>query len=191
MPERSRRPRPKGMPDRGSTYGGSSGASGTVGRPARGSSRTIIGFGPGGGEDFAGSPAERLDEIRRRLLEARGEVEARLDEAGLIPDPELTIEVFDEGDNVVCVADCPGVEEADVSARVEAGHVHIDAETPKGHRHGMGDLPALVVGEPTVAVRNGVVEVRLRRKEAPGTPDPEKGHRQDEKSETEHHREGK
>lgn len=165
MPKRQRL-RPKGIPDRTSMQARRSGGPARPskpGQPAQSGTGMATNFDPSKSEDFSGSPAERLDEIQSRLLAAREEIETRLGQAGLIPEPELTIEVFDEGDNVVCVADCPGVKVSDVSARVESGRVCIDARVAKGPRHGAADLPSAVMGEPMVAVRNGVVEVRLRK----------------------------
>lgn len=112
--------------------------------------------------------AERLGPLRDRLEEARGEIMDRLGAAGMFDGVrELNVEVFDEGDEVVAIIDLPGFSEADISVTVDERELTIDGVKSGRHFSGTASLPDDVMAGWVVTTRNGLVEIRFRkRKEA-------------------------
>ncbi|MDP4013260.1 MAG: Hsp20/alpha crystallin family protein [Candidatus Nanopelagicales bacterium] len=114
--------------------------------------------------------AGNIEPIRERLAEVRVEITERLTAAGLIEDVRsVAIEVFDEGDEIVAVVELPGLTEADIYVRVEGRDLTIDGCHPNRRVSGHARLSADVADEYSKTLRNGLVEVRLRkRKEGTG-----------------------
>lgn len=112
--------------------------------------------------------ADRLEPIGERLEVVRGEIVERLVAAGVADAArELTIEVFDEGDEIVAVADLPGLTEADIAVTVEDGELTVDGFRSGRRFSGSAELPADVMQGWAITTRNGLVEIRFRkRKEA-------------------------
>ncbi|MCH9730893.1 MAG: Hsp20/alpha crystallin family protein [Actinomycetia bacterium] len=112
--------------------------------------------------------AERLEPIGQRLDEVRAEIADRLLAAGILEDVrEITIEIFDEGDEIVAVTHLPGLTEADIALAVDGRELTIGGSKPDHRLSGSVLLPADVMPGWAVTTRNGVVEIRFRkRKEA-------------------------
>lgn len=109
--------------------------------------------------------AERLEPIGERLEEVRGEIADRLVAAGVVEGVrEVAIEVFDEGDEVVAVAELPGLTEADIALTVDGRELTIDGFKPGRRFSGSVVLPADVLAGWAVTTRNGVVEIRFRKR---------------------------
>lgn len=125
---------------------------------------------PPGSSDFASAAdrmrevAERLKPISERLEEVRGEVADRLGASGLDGIRELGVEVYDEGDEIVAVADLPGFSEADISVTVDERELTIDGVRSGRHFSGSASLPAAVMAGWVVTTRNGLVEIRFRKR---------------------------
>lgn len=121
--------------------------------------------------DFAGAAdslhevADRLKPLSERLEEVRGEIMDRLGASGAFDGiRELAVEVFDDGDEIVAVADLPGFSEADISVTVDERELTIDGVKSGRHFAGSASLPADVMAGWVVTTRNGLVEIRLRKR---------------------------
>lgn len=125
---------------------------------------------PGSGDVAAAADrlrdvAKRLDPINERLDEVREEIVDRLVAAGAVDGVrELSIEVFDEGDEVVAIAELPGFTESEIALTLDDHELTIDGVKPGRHFSGSVSLPADVSAGWVVTTRNGVVEVRFRKR---------------------------
>ena len=112
--------------------------------------------------------AQRLQPITDRFAEVRSEIMNRLGASGMFDGiRELNVEVFDEGDEVIAIVDLPGFAEEDISVTVDERELTIDGVKSGRHFSGGVSLPADVMAGWTISTRNGLVEIRFRkRKEA-------------------------
>jgi len=83
-------------------------------------------------------------------------------EMGEVREP-LT-DVFDEKEQVIVIAELPGVEEKDVKTELTEKTLKISAETKDRKYSKEVELPAAVTGEPETTYKNGVLEVKLKKK---------------------------
>lgn len=73
------------------------------------------------------------------------------------------VDVFEEADAILVVAELPGAAEEQVTARVEDGALLIESPPPHAYRKRVA-LPAAVdAARLSLACRNGILEVRLPR----------------------------
>ncbi len=81
---------------------------------------------------------------------------------------EPLVDVFDEGDHLLVLAEMPGVESRDVRIDVEGTRMEISASRAERKYHKRFDLPS-AVDKSTVKVseKNGIVEIRCSK---PGKP---------------------
>jgi len=81
-----------------------------------------------------------------------------------IEEKEPIVDVFEEEDHINIMAELPGVEEKDVSLKIEDDAVTISAETPAKKYHKEVKLPASVERDSVESkYRNGILEVKLRK----------------------------
>lgn len=83
---------------------------------------------------------------------------------------EPLVDVLDEGGRILVIAEMPGTEEKDIQVKAEGDILEITAPSGERRYHKEVLLPSAV--EPTKVVtsyRNGVLEVRLTKKQGPGT----------------------
>ncbi|MGV1005985.1 MAG: Hsp20/alpha crystallin family protein [Candidatus Nanopelagicales bacterium] len=110
--------------------------------------------------------AKRLEPLGDRLEQAHAEIVDRLAAAGVVDKVrEVPIEVFDEGDEVVAVAEVPGVVQSDISIAVEGRELSIEGFRSDQRLSGTVLLPAEVTPEWAVTTRNGLMEIRFRKME--------------------------
>ncbi|MBU4311329.1 MAG: Hsp20/alpha crystallin family protein, partial [Candidatus Omnitrophica bacterium] len=77
---------------------------------------------------------------------------------------EPMVDVFDEKDHILVVAELPGVEEANIKTEIKDDILNILAE--KGDRKYKKEvlLPSKVETEPiTSAYKNGILEIKLKK----------------------------
>jgi HSP20 family molecular chaperone IbpA len=109
--------------------------------------------------------AERLEPIGARLDEVRGEIAERLVSSGVVEGVrEVAIDVFDEGDEIVAVAELPGLTEAEIAVAVDGRELTIDGLKAGRRFSGSVVLPAEVMTGWVLTTRNGVVEMRFRKR---------------------------
>lgn len=77
---------------------------------------------------------------------------------------EPLVDVVEENDEIIVVAEVPGVERDEIKVRIKGTSLTIHADNPERPYHTVIDLPAEVRKEDAKsAIRNGVLEVRLKK----------------------------
>ncbi|MFW9793155.1 MAG: archaeal heat shock protein Hsp20 [Candidatus Thorarchaeota archaeon] len=77
---------------------------------------------------------------------------------------EPLVDVVEEDDEIIVVAEVPGVERDEIKVRIKGTTLTIHSDNPKRPYHKVVDLPGNVQKEDAKsAIRNGVLEVRLKR----------------------------
>jgi HSP20 family protein len=87
-------------------------------------------------------------------------------EEGLAPSATLEplVDVVEENDEIIVVAEVPGVERDEIKVRIKGTTLTIHAENPERPYHKVIELPGRVQKEEAKsAIRNGVLEVRLKK----------------------------
>lgn len=81
-----------------------------------------------------------------------------------LPTLEPLVDVIEEENELVVVAELPGVEKDQIKVRVKGQSLSIDVDNPQKPYHKVLDLPVKVRKEDAKSsIRNGVLEVRLRK----------------------------
>ena len=87
-----------------------------------------------------------------------------LDEGAEAPSLEPLVDVVEEGDEIIVVAEVPGVERDEIKVRIKGTTLTIHADNPNRPYHKVIELPSKVAkDEAKSAIRNGVLEIRLRK----------------------------
>jgi HSP20 family protein len=77
---------------------------------------------------------------------------------------EPLVDVVEEDDEIIVVAEVPGVERDEIKVRIKGTTLTIHAENPERPYHKVIELPGEVKKEEAKsAIRNGVLEVRLKK----------------------------
>ena len=76
---------------------------------------------------------------------------------------QLPVDVFDEGSQIVVLAEAPGLEARDITVSLEGTVLLISVEAP--HRRGLQriELPCEVVGQPEMSLANGILNIQIRK----------------------------
>lgn len=82
-----------------------------------------------------------------------------------LPQREPLVDVFDEGDHLLIIAELPGVEEKDIEIGVEGDELTLSAKAPGGEYFKEVALPCPVEGEAKTSYRNGVLQIELTKGE--------------------------
>ena len=86
------------------------------------------------------------------------------DGAGMTPQLEPLVDIIEENDEIIVVAELPGVEKDELKVRVKGQTLTIDVNNPQKPYHKELKLPAKVSKEEAKSsMRNGVLEVRLKK----------------------------
>lgn len=102
-------------------------------------------------------------------VERFGNVDVREGKPLIREDIEPLVEVIERGDEVIVLADIPGVSKEDIDVEVKEREVIIKAQAEERRYHRRVDLPVEVDPKSAkAAYRNGVLEVKLRRREGGG-----------------------
>ncbi len=106
-----------------------------------------------------GEPKEEIEEVEEEVEAAEvGHGSGEGVETKLVREP--VVDVMDFGDEIVVVAEIPGVKKEDIKLRLKGGRLSVRA----GHYRADVDLPAKVDAKGTKAsYNNGILEVRLRK----------------------------
>jgi HSP20 family molecular chaperone IbpA len=97
---------------------------------------------------------------KRRAKAKRKRPEQRL--AGEPPD-EISADVFDEGDNIVVIAELPGVEEKDLEVKAQGQTLSIVVSAEGGKREQDVELPCAVQGEPQRSLNKGILRIQIEK----------------------------
>ena len=77
---------------------------------------------------------------------------------------EPLVDVVEEDDEIIVVAEVPGVERDEIKVRIKGTLLTIHADNPEKPYHKEIELPSKVMkNEAKSAIRNGVLEVRLKK----------------------------
>ncbi len=77
---------------------------------------------------------------------------------------EPLVDVVEENDEIIVVAEVPGVEKDEIKVRIKGTTLTIHADNPQRPYHKVIELPTKVKKEEAKsAIRNGVLEVRLKK----------------------------
>ncbi|MHA3964949.1 MAG: archaeal heat shock protein Hsp20 [Candidatus Thorarchaeota archaeon SMTZ1-45] len=80
------------------------------------------------------------------------------------PSLEPLIDVVEENDEIIVVAEVPGVDRDEIKVRIKGTTLTIHADNPQRPYHKVIELPSKVrKDEAKSAIRNGVLEVRLKK----------------------------
>ncbi|MFW9787099.1 MAG: archaeal heat shock protein Hsp20 [Candidatus Thorarchaeota archaeon] len=80
------------------------------------------------------------------------------------PSLEPLVDVVEDDDEIIVVAEVPGVERDEIKVRIKGTTLTIHADNPDRPYHKVIDLPSKVQKEDAKsAIRNGVLEVRLKK----------------------------
>jgi HSP20 family protein len=84
--------------------------------------------------------------------------------AQITPSLEPLVDVVEEDDEIIVVAEVPGVEKDEIKVRIKGTTLTIHADNPDRPYHKAIELPSRVQKEDAKsAIRNGVLEVRLKK----------------------------
>ncbi|RLG61081.1 Hsp20/alpha crystallin family protein [Candidatus Geothermarchaeota archaeon] len=79
---------------------------------------------------------------------------------------EPLVETYEEGDEIVVLAELPGVEKEDIKLNLSENALEIKVDTEKRKYYKMLELPKPVSTENVkTSYKNGILEVRLKKKE--------------------------
>ena len=86
------------------------------------------------------------------------------DDPETAPSLEPLVDVVAENDEIIVVAEVPGVERDEIKVRIKGTSLTIHADNPDRPYHKVIELPSKVKKEGAKsAIRNGVLEVRLKK----------------------------
>jgi HSP20 family protein len=88
------------------------------------------------------------------------------DESGIKMTPQLEplVDVIEDNDEIIVVAELPGVEKDEIKVRIKGTNLTIHVENPARPYHKVISLPSKVKKEDaSSAIRNGILEVRLKK----------------------------
>lgn len=81
-----------------------------------------------------------------------------------IPSLEPLVDIVEENDEIIVIAEVPGVERDEIKVRIKGTSLTIHADNPERPYHKVIELPSEVRKEDAKsAIRNGVLEVRLKK----------------------------
>ena len=75
------------------------------------------------------------------------------------------MDVFDEGDHLLIVAELPGAAEQGIAVEVQESGLVLTAGAPGRQYYKQVALPCAVQGEPVTSYANGVLQVTLAKRE--------------------------
>ena len=82
----------------------------------------------------------------------------------MTPQLEPLVDVIDEDDEIIVVAELPGVEKDEIKVRIKGTTLTIHVENPARPYHKEIMLPSKVKkDDASSAIRNGILEVRLKK----------------------------
>lgn len=118
---------------------------------------------PDGANPFVFGFSMRMGPDGRPIIQRFGNAQ---DPEGLRMTSELEplVDIIEEGDEIVVVAEMPGVEKDEIKVRVKGKELTIKVDNPSRPYHKVLELPAKVSKDDAKStIRNGVLEIRLKK----------------------------
>lgn len=86
------------------------------------------------------------------------------EDADTTPSLEPLVDIVEDDDEIIVVAEVPGVERDEIKVRIKGTSLTIHADNPERPYHKVIELPSKVQKDQArSAIRNGVLEVRLKK----------------------------
>ena len=76
---------------------------------------------------------------------------------------QLPVDVFDENDHVVVLAEASGLKRKDITVSVEPARLMIAVDAPQRKSVQPVELPCEVIGEPKVSLGKGILKIQLNK----------------------------
>jgi len=76
---------------------------------------------------------------------------------------QLPIDVFDEGDKLVVLAEYSGLKRRDIAVSLEGAALVIAIDRPQGKSAQRVELPCEVTGQPNVSLAKGILKIQVRK----------------------------
>lgn len=80
---------------------------------------------------------------------------------------QLPIDVFDEGDKLVVLAEYSGLKRRDIAVSLKDAALVIAIDRPQGKSVQRVELPCEVTGQPSVSLAKGILKIQLRKMDKP------------------------
>ena len=119
-----------------------------------GVSRRPMGIPPGARGQRSATPPTPGAKVKRKPPDQRLAAEA--------PE-EISADVFDEGDNIVVIAELPGVEEKDVEVTVHGRTLSIVVNAEGARRSREVEIACAVQGEPQHTLNKGILRIQIEK----------------------------
>ena len=113
-------------------------------------------------------PSSRVGGTRRSIIPARITLKVSrttLGKESPVPAPQKDVitDMFDEGDNLVIIAELPGVNEKDIEIEVKGNRLVLFARSQGRQYHKDIVLPCKVKEKPSSTYKNGILKISLEK----------------------------
>jgi HSP20 family protein len=113
-------------------------------------------------------PLTRAGGTRRSIIPARTNLKVSrttLGKESSVPSPQRDVitDMFDEGDNLVIIAELPGVNEKDIEIEVKGDRLVLFARSQGRQYHKDIVLPCTVKEKPSLTYKNGILKISLEK----------------------------
>ncbi|MFH0983706.1 MAG: hypothetical protein V2A79_19500 [Planctomycetota bacterium] len=78
---------------------------------------------------------------------------------------QLPVDVFDEGDRLVVLAEYTGLKRRDIAVSLEGAALVIAIDRPQGKSVQRVELPCEVAGRPNVSLAKGILKIQVRKRD--------------------------
>jgi len=114
------------------------------------------------------SPSSRVIGNRRSIIPPRTNLKVSrttLGEESPVPAPQRDVntDTFDEGDNLVIIAELPGVNEKDIEIEVKGDRLVLFARSQDRQYHKDIELPCMIRDKPSLTYKNGILKISLKK----------------------------
>jgi HSP20 family protein len=113
-------------------------------------------------------PLRRAGGTRRSIIPPRTNLRASrttLRKESSVPAPQRDVitDMFDEGDNLVIIAELPGIDEKDIEIEVKGDRLVLFARSQGRQYHKDIALPCTVKKKPSLTYKNGILKISLEK----------------------------
>ena len=114
------------------------------------------------------SPSSRVIGNRRSIIPPRTKPKVSRTTLGeessvSTPQKDMITDMFDEGDNLVIIAELPGVNEKDIEIEVKGDRLVLFARSQDRQYHKDIVLPCAVKEKPSLTYKNGILKISLKK----------------------------
>ena len=118
---------------------------------------------PQGTNPFVFGFSMRVGPDGKPIIQRFGNVSGEED-IKMTPHLEPLVDVIEEDDEIIVVAELPGVSKDEINVRIKGSTLTIKVDNPQKPYHKVLELPGKVKkDQATSAIRNGVLEIRLKK----------------------------